>query len=141
MGSGGHNKKSIKDHLINGTYRSDRHGPVPPGMEGLLRSGWSEDRKKKQREANRRNYWKNPERARRYNKESYQKRRAPIISDPEYVKEKQKKHERSLCRRKAHQYFRDNSVSYEDRSVELVELKIEQLLLVRAVAMKQGREK
>lgn len=28
-GSGGHNKKSIDEHLRTGTYRPDRHGPLP----------------------------------------------------------------------------------------------------------------
>jgi len=28
-GSGGHNRKSIYQHIIEGTYRKDRHGPRP----------------------------------------------------------------------------------------------------------------
>jgi len=32
-GSGGHNKKTIEEHLRDGTYRHDRHGPVPERLE------------------------------------------------------------------------------------------------------------
>jgi P27 family predicted phage terminase small subunit len=28
-GSGGHNRKTIEQHLKNGTYRASRHGPIP----------------------------------------------------------------------------------------------------------------
>jgi P27 family predicted phage terminase small subunit len=31
-GSGGYNKKSIRDHLKQGTYRKDRHGELPQGL-------------------------------------------------------------------------------------------------------------
>jgi len=32
---GGWNKKTIEEHLLDGTYRADRHGPLTPGTLGL----------------------------------------------------------------------------------------------------------
>lgn len=34
-GSGGHNKKTIEQHIQQGTYRADRHGPLPPDIKAL----------------------------------------------------------------------------------------------------------
>ncbi len=35
MPSGGHNKKSIFQHIQDGTYRQDRHGPLPASKSGV----------------------------------------------------------------------------------------------------------
>ena len=35
IATGGWNKKSIDEHLRDGTYRADRHGPLTPGTLGL----------------------------------------------------------------------------------------------------------
>jgi len=35
--AGGWNKKSIEDHIADGTYRADRHGPLPQAALGLVK--------------------------------------------------------------------------------------------------------
>ena len=35
-GSGGHNRKTIEDHILGGTYREDRHGPLSKRLSKLL---------------------------------------------------------------------------------------------------------
>ena len=32
---GGWNKKDVEEHVQNGTYRADRHGPLPAAVLGL----------------------------------------------------------------------------------------------------------
>ncbi len=69
----GRPRLSIEEHVIRGTYRPDRHGPLPPGLEVPADVA---ERLRAERTAQSRAWRKkHPYRSRAFNRKSYAKRR------------------------------------------------------------------